>query len=69
MSAKFRFDSDKKPTKLIIEIDLEAPKPSSSGKTFVVASTHGNVSTGLELHGDTVKVGINAYIKPTDKKS
>ena len=62
MSAKFRFDNEKKPGKLIIELDLEAHKPSSSGKTLVVASTHGNVSTGLELHGQALKIGINAYV-------
>ena len=28
--------------KLIIEIDLQEPTPSASGKTLVVASSHGN---------------------------
>jgi hypothetical protein len=31
-----------KNNKLIIEIDLEKPTPSSSGKTLVVASSRGN---------------------------
>jgi len=30
---------------LYIEIDLEKPTPSSSGKTLVVASSHGNMVT------------------------
>jgi len=40
-----------KGNKLIIEIDLEKPKPSSSGKTLVVASTRGNVVTSVEVDG------------------
>lgn len=50
--------------KLFIEIDLEEPKPSASGKTLVVASTHGNVVTSAEVNGKPVVVGLNAYIKP-----
>ena len=53
-----------KGNKLIIEIDLEKPKPSSSGKTLVVASTRGNVVTSVEIDGKPVTIGLNAYIKP-----
>ena len=38
-------------------------KPSSSGKTLIVASTGGNVQTGVEVNGKPVFVGLNAYIK------
>jgi hypothetical protein len=51
-----------KGNKLIIEIDLEEPTPSSSGKTLVVASTHGNAVTNIEIDGKPITIGINAYI-------
>jgi hypothetical protein len=38
-----------KDNKLFIEIDLEKPTPSSSGKTLVVASTHGISLLPLKL--------------------
>ncbi len=50
--------------KLYIEIDLEEPTPSSSGKTLVVASTRGNAVTTAEVNGKPVTIGLNAYIKP-----
>lgn len=52
-----------KDNKLFIEIDLETPTPSSSGKTLVVASTHGNTVTTAEVDGKPVTIGLNAYIK------
>ena len=53
-----------KNNKLCIEIDLEKPTPSSSGKTLVVASTRGNAVTSVEVDGKPVTIGLNAYIKP-----
>ncbi len=53
-----------KDNKLYIEIDLQAPTPSSSGKTLVVASTRGNTVTGAVIDGKPVTIGLNAYIKP-----
>jgi len=52
-----------KDNKLFIEIDLEKPTPSSSGKTLVVATTHGNIVTSGEVDGKPVIIGLNAYIK------
>ena len=49
--------------KLRIEIDLETPTPSSSGKTLVVASTHGNTVTNVMVDGKPLTIGLNAYIK------
>lgn len=49
--------------KLCIEIDLQKPEPSSSGKTLVVASTKGNVVTNVQVDGKPVTIGLNAYIK------
>lgn len=53
-----------KGNKLCIEIDLEKPTPSSSGKTLVVASTRGNAVTDVMVEGKPVTIGLNAYIKP-----
>jgi hypothetical protein len=50
--------------KLILEIDLEKPTPSASGKTLVVASTRGNAVTDVMVDGKPVTIGLNAYIKP-----
>jgi hypothetical protein len=49
--------------KLIIKIELQDPTPSASGKTLVVATTHGNVKTECEIDGKPVVIGVNAYIK------
>ena len=53
-----------KDNKLYIEIDLERPTKSASGKTLVVASTRGNAVTTAEVEGKPVIIGLNAYIKP-----
>ncbi|MBZ0200793.1 MAG: hypothetical protein K8H86_13065 [Ignavibacteriaceae bacterium] len=49
--------------KLIITIELQKPTPSASGKTLVVATTHGNMPTQCIIDGKTVIIGLNAYIK------
>jgi hypothetical protein len=49
--------------KLIIEIDLQEPAPSASGKNLVVASTRGNVVSDCVIDGKNVVIGLNAYIK------
>ncbi len=49
--------------KLVIEIPLNpVPVPSSSGKTLVVASSHGNKVTEARVQGQNVVIGLNAYI-------
>jgi len=49
---------------LVIRLPLsENPPPSASGKTLVVASTHGNKVTEIVVQGKPVTVGVNAYIK------
>jgi hypothetical protein len=54
-----------KGNKLVIEIDMEnPPKMSSSGKSLVVASTHGNMVTTAMVNGKAVTIGLNAYTKP-----
>lgn len=49
--------------KLIISIDMQAPTSSATGKTLVVATTHGNVTTDCVIDGKPVVVGLNSYIK------
>ena len=49
--------------KLVIELDLQQPAPSASGKTLVVASTHGNQVTEAKVDGESVVIGVNAYIR------
>jgi len=49
--------------KLHITIDLQEPTPSASGKTLVVATTHGNMPTQCMINGKPVVIGLNAYIK------
>lgn len=48
---------------LVIRIPMQEPKPSSSGKTLVVASTSGNKTTDVQVQGQNVIIGLNAYIK------
>ena len=48
---------------LIISLPMQTPAPSSTGKTLVVASTHGNQKTALEVNGKPVKIGVNAFIE------
>lgn len=48
---------------LVITLPMAAnPVASASGKTLVVASTHGNVKTEVQVNGKPVVVGVNAYI-------
>jgi len=49
--------------KLIITIELQKPTPSASGKTLVVATTHGNMPTECMIDGKPVIIGLNAYIR------
>ena len=48
---------------LVITIPMQTPTPSSTGKTLVVASSHGNTVTAATVNGKPVIVGLNAYIK------
>jgi len=48
---------------LVIRVPMnEKPEKSTSGKTLVVASTHGNKETDVVVQGRKVVVGVNAYI-------
>ena len=48
---------------LVIRVPMNpTPTRSATGKTLVVASSHGNKETELEIEGKAVFVGINAYV-------
>jgi hypothetical protein len=48
---------------LVIKVPMNpTPVRSATGKTLVVASTHGNKQTELEVDGKPVIVGVNAYV-------
>ena len=51
--------------KLIITIaaDVTNPRPSKSGKTRIVASSNGNITTKVLVDGKPLIIGLNAYIK------
>ena len=48
--------------KLKIELPLEPPTPSKSGKSDVVASSRGVVMTDVRYKGRAVAVVLNAFI-------
>lgn len=52
-----------KGNKLIVEIEMnKEPEVSKTGKTLVVASSHGNKVTQAKVNGKNVVIGLNAYI-------
>jgi hypothetical protein len=53
---------DEEAKTLTLVLDLQEPTPSASGKTLVVATTHGNQPTDVTVNGKPVIVGVNAYI-------
>ena len=56
---------DSKSGELVVRVKLNTePQPSASGKTLVVASSHGNQPTAAQVNGKPVIIGLNAYIRP-----
>lgn len=49
--------------KIVITADIQTPAPSASGKTLVIASSHGNQATTAVIDGKPVIVGLNCYIR------
>lgn len=48
---------------LLLKIPLKKePVKSTSGKSVVIASTHGNQKTECRLNGQVITVGVNAFI-------
>lgn len=55
---------DAKANELVIRLPLGKPRPSSTGKTLVVATTGGFSATDAELDGRRVSVNVTATVKP-----
>ncbi len=54
--------------KLKIELPLEPAVPSKSGKTLLVASTHGVITTEVRYKGKPIVLVLNAFIYPSDQR-
>ncbi len=54
---------DEEAKTLTLVLDMQEPTPSASGKTLVVATTHGNQPTDVTVNGKPLIVGVNAYIR------
>ena len=50
--------------KLVIELSLEKPRLSSTGKTLLVASTRGVQRSTSRFKGKTISIVANAFIFP-----
>lgn len=48
---------------LVIELPLQEPKVSASGKSIVVATTGGPVNTGVDYKASDLFIVANAYVK------
>lgn len=52
------------PATLVVRIPVNSNPPlSSTGKTKIVASTHGNQPTTITVDGQVVKLGLTAFVK------
>jgi len=47
---------------MTITMPMGAPEPSKSGKSTIIASTHGNIKTSTVVDGKPLTVSVNAYI-------
>ena len=50
---------------VVITLSLQTPAPSASGKTLIVASSHGVKRSGVTLEGKELCVNANAFIYPS----
>ena len=61
---QMKVEMSKDGKQITITLDVQdPPAPSASGKTLVVASSHGNQASTATVQGKPVIVGINAYIR------
>ena len=49
---------------LVLTLPLQKPAASATGKTLVVATSHGNQKTDAKVDGKQLWIGVNAYVKP-----
>jgi hypothetical protein len=50
---------------LVIRVALEPPTPSATGKTMIVASSHGSQVTSVRIDGKPIYLNVNAYYRAT----
>jgi hypothetical protein len=50
---------------VVIALPLQTPAPSASGKTLIVASSHGVKRSAVTLEGKELCVTANAFIYPS----
>ena len=51
---------------LTITIDTaKKPEPSKSGRSLIVASTRGNIDSGVQVNGKKLIIALNAYVSAT----
>jgi hypothetical protein len=49
---------------LVVRVPVNAEPPlSSTGKTRIVATTHGNQPVPVTVNGQTLKIGLTAFYK------
>ena len=63
---KITIEQEGKEQFLVIKSKLPSPKKmeaSKSGKSDLLASTNGNLNTGIKFDGRDIIVGLNAYVK------
>ena len=53
---------------LKIDLPIEQPWLSKSGKTLLIGSSHGSKMTSAKYKGRNILLLLNAFIYPTDKE-
>jgi hypothetical protein len=48
---------------LVIELPLQEPRVSTSGKSILVATTRGPLNTGIDYKGSDLFIVANAYMR------
>lgn len=57
-------------SELVVRIPLIVPpSPSASGKSLLIASTRGTLTTEATIHGKVIQVSLNATIAPDKPKA
>jgi hypothetical protein len=52
---------EKKNNELVLHVPMEGPKISASGKTMVIASSHGRMMTNVVINGEPLFINFSAY--------
>jgi hypothetical protein len=50
--------------RLVIDLPLQKPKLSSTGKTLIIASTYGVQSSAAQYKGKPISIVANAFVYP-----